>query len=240
MIELLTFETLKSAQGGDKIAFEDIYRASAPYVHSVARRMGLRDDEAADVVQETMAKVYAKMPAFMFRSSFKTWIFRIARNAALDHVRRRRLPACSLEEVPEMPASDHDAVRIAQQLAAFLKVLPERDRRLLVMKDIEGYSFEDLAREEHIPVNTAKTIVVRARQRLVKTARGETPSYLGVAISSGAAASIVAVCAGLLLWGGRFQTPSMDILFAQYAAADAQDDTADDQLITAYMSDNGL
>jgi len=240
VIEQLTFDVLKSAQCGDKVAFEDVYRACAPYVRIVSIRMGLREDEAADVVQETMAKVYAKMPSFMFRSSFKTWVFRIARNAALDHIRRRRMPVCSLEEIPEMPAAGHDEVRIAEQLAAFLKILPERDRRLLVMKDIEGYSFDDIAAEEKISVNTVKTIVVRARQKLVKTARDGEGAVFGIAVKSGLAAGVVAICVGLLIWGGRGQSQSLDVLFSQYAADDANDDATDAVFLSMDMADNGV
>jgi RNA polymerase sigma-70 factor (ECF subfamily) len=227
VIELLTFDTLRSAQSGDKVAFEDVYRACVPYVRVVAIRMGLREDEAADVVQETMAKVYTKMPSFMFRSSFKTWIFRIAHNSALDHVRRRRLPVCPLDELPELPTTDHDAARIADQLAAFLKVLPERDRRMLVMKDIEGHTFEDIAREEGVPVNTAKTIVVRARQKLVKTARGEKmPDARPYA-----AAAVAVVFVAVLAFANRPQRQSLDALFETYASDDATYDQCVSDLI---------
>ena len=139
---------------------------------------GLLGDHQAveDVVQETFVKAYQRIHNFHGRSSLYTWLYRIAVNGAKDHIKsRRRRPARSLDdfsgrgslEAGSVPALEGLAKREQRMLLrAGIEALPDRFRRVLVLREIEGMSYQDIAEVLGLTLGTVESKIFRARKRL--------------------------------------------------------------------------
>jgi len=175
-------DILKRAAGGDIEAFEDIYRSFSGFVYNVA--LGITRDraDAEEVTQDVFIKAYRGLKGFRFGSSFKTWVYRIAVNEALNRYNRskkeksRRLDYDdSIESQPahrsgaeDMMQSDSEAI-----CSMLLERLDQRQRACLVLREIEGLSYKEIAAVLRIPVNTIRSRLKRARQALFEKARKE-------------------------------------------------------------------
>jgi len=137
-------------------------------------------EEALDVAQEAFIRVYQALPRFKGQSAFYTWLFRIVMNLALDRRRQRaaRQRAFGSEEVPpeewERIAADDtpdpaEAAGSAEQRAKItraLDALPEHHRTIIILSDIEGLSYREIADTLHCPVGTVMSRLHNARKRL--------------------------------------------------------------------------
>lgn len=128
---------------------------------------------AEDAVQETMVKAWRGLEGFRGQSSTRTWILRIAHNTALDALRRRRESAVAPEDLTDHRASttDDPARRIAgradvEALRDALASLDELSRTIVVLRELEGLSYTDIALTLDVPVATVKTRLLRARRSL--------------------------------------------------------------------------
>jgi RNA polymerase sigma-70 factor, ECF subfamily len=131
---------------------------------------GNRED-MADVEQDILVALCTQLARFRFQSSFSTYLHRFTRNKAIDFVRaqgrRRRLPTLLVERLDERDAGEDrslDRIVIQQVLAA----LPERDRILFVLKEIEGRPLEEISSVTGQPVGTIKSRLFRARKRMLR------------------------------------------------------------------------
>ena len=133
---------------------------------------GLLLDEAAidDVVQDTLISIAGSISSFSGRSKFTTWAHRVAKNRTVDHLRRQRETA-PLEEDPELgPAqrmSSMIATRVSVQEA--LAQLPEKYRDPVTLRDVEGQSYQEVAKRLDLSVGTVKSQVRRGRAMLAAT-----------------------------------------------------------------------
>jgi RNA polymerase sigma-70 factor (ECF subfamily) len=156
--------TIRAAAGGDAAAFDALVRANQVPVYRFARHLLGDATLAEDVTQETFLRVYRRLRTFQFRSRFSTWVFQIARNVALDELRgqerRARLAAVAL---PPSPPSAPDA---RAELRAALASLPAAPREALVLVEVFGLSYAEVAEVLGVPVGTAKSRVFHARVRL--------------------------------------------------------------------------
>lgn len=134
----------------------------------------LRDRQLAeDVVQETMIKAWRSLGDFRGDSSTRTWVLRIAHNTAIDALRRRRdLPAAP-DELPDASQGDaEDPARVASgraQLATLrvaLDQLDELSRSIVVLREVEAMSYQQIADTLGLPIATVKTRLLRARRAL--------------------------------------------------------------------------
>lgn len=140
--------------GGDERAFRDVFDAFAPTVLAIARRHGLRDAEAKDVVQQTFLGVHRARADFRRGAPVRPWIVTIARNVVRDHLRRhyvRREDALELDgpieprvEAPEYGAPSEEALVSWARKA--LARLPEAQRRVIELHYLEGRSFADVGK----------------------------------------------------------------------------------------------
>jgi len=169
--------------GGD---FQDFYQASyGRTVAMVAAVAGSRND-AEDIAQQVFAKIYFSIGNFDFRSSLLTWIYKITVNECYDYLRKKRVRKLvyesdfSEEDALRMEASDpavDPAIpvdrRLAQQdlVLKLLERVSEEDRTLILLKEVEGHSVEELAAMTGLNENTIKVKLFRTRQKLVKAAR---------------------------------------------------------------------
>ncbi len=162
---------MAAAQAGDRAALEQLLRAHYDRVYGVCRRLTGQDADAADACQEALVAIVRGLPRFDARSSFGTWAYRIATNAALDELRRRRRrPDPGLPEVEGADVSTPglvDATTTRLDVDAALAELPAEFRTAVVLRDLCGLSYEEIAEVLEIPSGTVKSRIARGRAALV-------------------------------------------------------------------------
>ncbi len=173
-------QLIEAAKRGDLSAFNRLVLAYQDMAYSVAYRMLGDPDTAADATQEAFIAAYRKLHQFR-GDQFKPWLMRIVTNACYDELRRqRRRPAVSLEDFHETQSVEEPVlhshaehpeqyVQRSELNAAIqdcLNSLPDDQRVVTVLSDIEGYSYHDIASMTGWPVGTVKSRLSRARGRL--------------------------------------------------------------------------
>ncbi|MEM1053967.1 MAG: sigma-70 family RNA polymerase sigma factor [Bacteroidota bacterium] len=145
----------------------------------------LRDpDEAADAAQEALVKVWkgcTGIPA----ASLRAWCARVARNAALDHLRRRKVrPQPAKEELPEptsaspLPDARAEAAELDREIDRALDTLGEPYRSIVVLREIEGLAYQEVADTLDLPLNTMKVYLHRAKRRLREAIAQRAPELV--------------------------------------------------------------
>jgi RNA polymerase sigma-70 factor (ECF subfamily) len=172
---------IKEAQKGSLAAFNQLVMAYQGTAYNVAYRVMGNQDAAADVCQEAFLKAYKAIQQYK-GGSFKSWLLRIVTNTCYDHLRyKRRRPATPLEDLVENP-DDHSDKLISddidqpeeQVLQGELKALiqtginqlPEDQAIVLVLSDVQGFSYQEIADIIGQPLGTVKSRLSRGRQRL--------------------------------------------------------------------------
>jgi RNA polymerase sigma-70 factor (ECF subfamily) len=170
-------ELITRAQQGDRAAFAALVRQHQDEVYTLARRLVGDPHLASDVAQEALIRAWRALPKFRGDSRLSTWLYRVTVNTAWTHRERaRRHRSASLDEYTQVPApygADHPEVageilELRGRLRAALDNLPESQRRVVVMKDIYGWSHADIAESMGITVTAAKVRLHRARARLAR------------------------------------------------------------------------
>jgi RNA polymerase sigma-70 factor (ECF subfamily) len=174
-------DLIRSAQRGDLHAFNQLVETYQDTVYHTAYRILGDSDSAADTTQEAFISAYKHLKDFR-EGSFRAWLMRIVTNACYDFVRaRKRRPADSLEDMltsdeereppdfvdaregPEDRAQRADMHRLLQQ---GISELPEDQRIVLVLADVQGFSYEEIATATQANLGTVKSRLNRARLRL--------------------------------------------------------------------------
>lgn len=167
---------------GDAEAFEEIYQRFAKMVFNLALRMAGTVEEAEDLSQEVFLRVHRHLAKFNGRSTLKTWIYRITLNHCRSKLGRRRYPTRPLAEEnggdpayregaelvderrgPEEHVLARDAAR---RLARALTRLKPRFREAVVLRDLEGLSYDEIAEVLNIRIGTVRSRIARGRDRL--------------------------------------------------------------------------
>jgi RNA polymerase sigma-70 factor (ECF subfamily) len=175
------------AQRGDKQAFELLVEK---YQRKLARLLSrfIRDPaEVEDVTQEAFIKAYRALPAFRGDSAFYTWLYRIGINTAKNYLMAmgRRAPTSTEVEAEEAegfeegeqlrdintPESLLLSNEIAQTVNATIEGLPEELRTAIQMREIEGMSYEDIAKAMDCPIGTVRSRIFRAREAIAEQLR---------------------------------------------------------------------
>lgn len=169
-------ELVTAAQQGDREAFGSLVERYQDRVYNtLVRVVGSRED-ALDVTQEAFVQAYVKLASFRGESKFFTWLYRIAMNLALSH-RRKRRPNLSVDEmrqnIGEEPISDQaspEKVAISQEHAATvqqaLAELGDQHCQILVLREMENCSYEEISEILEMPVGTVRSRLFRARLQL--------------------------------------------------------------------------
>jgi RNA polymerase sigma-70 factor (ECF subfamily) len=162
---------VKRAQKGDAAAFESLYNQHLKRVYNIAWRMMGNGADAEDVAQEVMLKAWRALPKFKMDSAFGTWLYRITMNACSDELRRRKKKTVSVEEMSESGreiASEGFEERSVDggSIAGAVARLGKDYRAALVLRDVEGYAYEEIARILRCPIGTVRSRINRAREQM--------------------------------------------------------------------------
>lgn len=167
---------------GDQQAWDAIVRLYWRRVFNVAYKFVGRHDEAEDLAQDIFLKVFRSLATFDRRANFQTWLISVSRNLCIDHYRSvrkeretidRGVNAADLSPVSS-EASPHlalERVDLAERLRVALAELPETLRTAVVMRDIQEYSYQDIADRLRLPEGTVKSRINRGRRELARQLR---------------------------------------------------------------------
>ncbi len=185
LVSLPDADVVRLAQEGRELAFRELVRRYERPVFSLVYRM-VRDRETAeDLAQDAVIKVLNHIERYSPEFKFSSWIFKIANNVAIDHLRRRRIDTISMDGSPhassaaEIEASTFDVAAeqedaldeiAARELgsaieAAIGRLRPEY-RACIMLRHVEGRSYEEIASTLDLPLGTVKTYIHRARHEL--------------------------------------------------------------------------
>lgn len=165
------------AQDGDTRAFESLIGEHLPQVRRFAQAFAHNEDDAADLAQEALIKVYRSIRSYRFQSAFSTWLYAVVRNAFLDVAKSRAgkeraaerpLERSHVEDRSPQPTAEE---RLAQEqerrrVWAALAEVPVEFRTVLVLFDIEGLAYDEVAAIEKVPLGTVKSRLHRGRDHL--------------------------------------------------------------------------
>jgi RNA polymerase sigma-70 factor, ECF subfamily len=179
-------DLLRRLRNGDEAAFEQLVRSEGGRLLALARRILRNDEDARDVLQQSLLSAFRALPEFQEHSRLSTWLHRIVVNTALMKLRSRsRRPETAIDELlPQFLDDGHQAEPVSEwhlpaetlmlrdelrmQVRACVDQLPELYRTVLLLRDIEGLDTEETARAVGVPTATVKTRLHRARQALMK------------------------------------------------------------------------
>jgi len=163
---------IEASRKGDLDAFDRLVAAQQDRIFHAAYRITGNAEDAQDAAQETFVKAFRALARYRHEAAFGTWLHRIAVNAALDIVRRRPLaPPSSLDEVV-LPATAHNPDReaerheIQRRVHQALQRLSPDHRVIVVLRDLQGLAYEEIALALRIPVGTVRSRLSRARDVL--------------------------------------------------------------------------
>ena len=159
---------IKRAQKGDKGAIDALLREHYDTVRAVCHRIVINSEDADDATQMALIAIVRALPSFNRRSSFATWIYRIATNAALDELRRtkrRPVPVDHTVLVTTTPEST-GAVDVQMLMASALRAIPDDYRVVLVLRHIADLEYEEIAAIVGVPIGTVRSRLARARVQL--------------------------------------------------------------------------
>jgi len=179
-------ELVRRAQKEDKEAFEELVRRHQARVFAVAGGILRNKQDVEDIAQQVFLKAYFSLKRFDQRAAFSTWLYKITVNECWDLLRKRKVRPLlyeadlSEEQARQYGASEEREEHAAdvskklerkQELERLLECLEERDRMMLVLKEVQGFSVEEIAEILGINGNTVKVRLFRARQRITERVR---------------------------------------------------------------------
>jgi RNA polymerase sigma-70 factor (ECF subfamily) len=174
-----------AARTGDRRALDRLLRIHQPQVYAVCRRITGNDADALDATQEALIAIVRGLPRFDGRAKFSTWAYRIATNACLDELRRRkRRPVVGLPEHdgaavdPEDRSTPDPGTTIGERDAidAALARLAPDFRAAVVLRDLCQLDYAEIAEVLEIPAGTVRSRIARARAQLADLLRGNQPA----------------------------------------------------------------
>lgn len=182
------------AKAGDQEAFRQLFDAHHQRAYAVAMGVVKNTEDAFDVVQEAFIKVHRHLDSFQGGAAFYTWLYRIVMNLSIDHLRKKQrartesyedridrmesqpaenahMPGLRAEDPDESLGNKELSVKIQQALST----LPEHHRAVIVLREVEGMSYEEMAEALQVPKGTIMSRLFHARRKM----QDELQSYVG-------------------------------------------------------------
>jgi RNA polymerase sigma-70 factor (ECF subfamily) len=175
-------DVVRSVLSGDQSAFaylvERYQKGLVTYIYHMVHQY----DEALELTQEVFLKVYENLARYDGQFKFSTWLYKIASNHTIDHLRRQHMTTTSIQESqsdpdhPEIPLesatlSPHDAYHnkaILEEVQKAVDALPQSYRELIILRHFNFRSYEEMAKITGLPVGTVKNRIFRARQLMME------------------------------------------------------------------------
>jgi RNA polymerase sigma-70 factor (ECF subfamily) len=181
------FALMRRCQQEAPGAFEELVQRFQPRVSSVIHSILRNSNDTEDIAQQVFTKIYFSLKRFDFRSAVATWIYKIAVNECYDYLRKQKVrKAVLLADLSEEDAGRVENLDVAEQqgiasleeqiqyrelTSKLLQLVSSEDRVLLVLKEVEGYSVQEIAEIAGLNENTVKVKLFRARQKLLSAIR---------------------------------------------------------------------
>lgn len=171
-------DLVKAAATGDRGAFDDLVRRHQGQVVNLARAMTGGDADVDDMAQEIFVRAWRSLPRFRGEAAFRTWLYGIALNVIRTHrTRRSRLrtflwsapaedPGDSLERVADEDPGVEEKIMMRDAIDRALAQIPAELREALVLRDVQGLEYREIAAALGVPIGTVESRIFRARQRL--------------------------------------------------------------------------
>lgn len=178
---LSDLQLIDATVAGDTRAYDALMqRYQDRLVHSLEHALSSRE-EALDVAQQAFILAWRKLHTFRREAQFYSWLYRIARNVATSRLRRQKINSGSLDQLRDdagfepldtrdQSAPEHHILQAEaiQRLQAALKEIPEEFRQPLILKELDGMSYEEIGHIMDVPIGTVRSRIFRARQELLE------------------------------------------------------------------------
>ena len=184
-------ELVRAAAGGDEDAFAQLVALHEKKVYNLALRMCGNPEDAADAAQEAFLAAWKGLPRFRGEAGFSTWLYRLTSNAAIDHLRRVKRqrgevsldgggPGLDAVDDAPSPQAQAEETELREAVAEGLSMLSEDHRQALLLRELRGLSYEEIASELRVDLGTVKSRISRARGSLRKilVKNGNLSGYL--------------------------------------------------------------
>ncbi len=172
----LSEDVLVRASRGDVGSFELIYKAHSGFVYRIAFRMTHNIHDAEEITQEVFLTVYKKFKNFCFESSFNTWVYRITVNSTINYLKKmskERNKMVQFKDEFKQGNDSHQERKIMNKeyhekiISSLLTLLTPDQRMCIVLRSMEGLSYEKIASTLNIKINTVRSRIKRARETLL-------------------------------------------------------------------------
>lgn len=171
---------LERAIQGDVESFEALIKSYNRYAYNIAYRMMGNEEDAKDMSQEALIKAFKSIKQFKMEANFSTWLYRIVINTCKDELRKRKEHTISLDETFESgtglkndisdvagdPIIIYEKLELKEKVEAALNKLSEDGKSVVVLKDIMGYSYDEIGEILQIPIGTVRSRLNRSRNTL--------------------------------------------------------------------------
>jgi RNA polymerase sigma-70 factor (ECF subfamily) len=178
-VQDLDLDLVERHREGDARAFDEVYARFSGVVFNLALRLSGSADEAADLTQEIFLRIFRHLGSFGGRSALRTWVYRVALNHCHERLSRFRPPTQPLAEESEEggggvvladPARGPEDLAMAadegRRVARGLALLPAAFREAVVLRDLEGLSYQEIAEVLRVRVGTVRSRIARGREQL--------------------------------------------------------------------------
>ena len=183
---------IRRALEGDQRSFRRLRAKYHDAIFNLISRMIRSRAEVEDLTQEAFIKAFGSLQSFNEEYAFSTWLYKIATNNCIDHIRKKKLQTFSIDKPIESKDSDYmfelpdttyepDRELIDTQRTRMLQeaidALPPKYRRVIVLRHTEEKEYAEIARQLHLPIGTVKAHIFRAREMLYKSLRDKMKHY---------------------------------------------------------------
>jgi RNA polymerase sigma-70 factor, ECF subfamily len=176
-----SIDIIQKASKGDLKAFEEIYRTTCGFVYSCALRVAGNSSDAEEITQEVYLKVHKYLEKFEFRSTLKTWIYRITVNTAINYAKKMKREMPAHKDIDDHPGagvtvSVNDIIENSDNqrvLHTLLDVLNPEQKSCILLREIEGLDYKEIAETLGININTVRSRLKRGRQALMASTASE-------------------------------------------------------------------
>ena len=185
---------IRAVVDGNANAFEDLVLEYQKQVYHIALKMTGNEEDAFDLSQETFLKAFRALPTFRGEAGFGSWLYRMEANLCIDFLRKRKRrnagQIVSLDEegedrrpmeLPDLsyePQSALEKKELREKVQMGLRRLPDEQRLILVLRDVEGFSYQEISDALKIELGTVKSRIYRARAHLARLLT-ENGNFLG-------------------------------------------------------------